>query len=119
MANHNELGKLGEKLAVNYLKEKGYIVLEVNYMFEKGEIDIIAVDKEVFVMVEVKTRKSNFFGDPQDFVTHKKVKQLIKVADSYLIKNEIDAEVRFDIIAVLIHKEGESIEHFIDAFYPF
>lgn len=119
MAEHNELGELGEEMATDYLINKGYVILERNYRYDRAEVDIIAQDKEQVVIVEVKTRTSNFFGDPQEFVSPGKIKQLVKVADYYLIHNEIDKETRFDIVAILINKKEESIEHFIDAFYYF
>lgn len=119
MALHNELGKIGEKMAMLYLVDKGYAILEVNYFYDKAEIDIIAFYKEQLIIVEVKTRNSNFFGDPQSFVTRKKIRQLVKVADYYLVKHQMNVEARFDIIAILINKNEESIEHYEDAFYPF
>ena len=71
------------------------------------------------VIVEVKTRNSAFFGDPQDFVTPGKIKLLVKAANEYMILNDLDLEVRFDIIAVLKNKKIEKIEHFENAFYHF
>ena len=65
MAKHNELGEIGEEMAVEYLLDKGYIILERNYRFDRAEVDIIAQDNEQIVIVEVKTRTSDFFGDPQ------------------------------------------------------
>ena len=119
MAYHNELGKMGEQLAVDYLLQKGYTILERNYIFQKAEIDIIAQQGATVVVVEVKTRNSAFFGDPQDFVNPKKIKLLVKAANEYLIANEVDKEVRFDIVAVLKNKHLEKIEHFENAFYHF
>ncbi len=72
MAEHNELGKKGEELAVNHLEENGYEILERNWVFQKAEIDIIAQKDEVLAIVEVKTRSSLDFGSPQDFVKPKK-----------------------------------------------
>ncbi|MAY21833.1 MAG: YraN family protein [Flavobacteriaceae bacterium] len=120
MAYHNELGKLGEDLAAAFLQKKGYAILERNFMFQKAEIDIIAQKEEdTLVIVEVKTRNSAAFGNPQEFVTRSKIKMLVKAANEYLISNQIDAEVRFDIIAVLKNKKEEQIEHFENAFYHF
>ncbi|HLS11221.1 MAG TPA: YraN family protein [Flavobacteriaceae bacterium] len=119
MAKHNELGEIGEEMAVEYLSDKGYVILERNYRFDRAEVDIIAQDNEQIVIVEVKTRTSDFFGDPQEFVSPGKIKQLVKVADHYLISKEIDRETRFDIVAILVNKKEQSIEHFIDAFYHF
>ncbi|EGV43754.1 YraN family protein [Bizionia argentinensis JUB59] len=119
MAEHNELGELGEQLAAEYLQAKGYIILERNYYFQKAEVDIIAEYKNELICVEVKTRNSNFFGDPQEFVTAGKVKLLVKAMDAYIIENDIDLSCRFDIVAVLKNKKIETITHYENAFYHF
>ena len=119
MAEHNELGKFGEELAVEFLQKNGYAILETNWTFQKAEIDIIAKKENTLAIVEVKTRSSIEFGLPQDFVKPKKIQLLVKAVDAYVNKKELDIEVRFDIIA--IHKEGKSfvIDHLTDAFYHF
>ncbi|KAF2079307.1 YraN family protein [Flavobacterium sharifuzzamanii] len=123
MAEHNDLGKLGEDLAAAHLEENGYSILERNFVIQKAEIDIIAQKDAVLAIVEVKTRSSLDFGSPQDFVKQKKIQLLIKAVNAYINDREKDfredLEIRFDIIAV--HKNGESfaIEHLTDAFYHF
>ncbi len=119
MAEHNELGKLGEELAVDFLQKNGYAIIETNFVFQKAEIDIIAQKENILVVVEVKTRSSVDFGSPQDFVNPKKIKLLVKAIDAYVISNDLDLDIRFDIVAV--HKEGNKfvIEHLEDAFYHF
>jgi putative endonuclease len=119
MAFHNELGKLGEELAVNFLQDNGYTILETNWTYQKAEIDVIAQKDNIIAVVEVKTRSSIDFGNPQDFVKSSKVQLLVKAINAYIITNDIDLEIRFDIIA--IHNEGKSfnIEHLEDAFYYF
>ena len=119
MAEHNELGKLGEDLAVDYLKKNGYTILATNWTFQKAEIDIIAQKENTLAVVEVKTRSSLEFGLPQDFVKPKKIQLLVKAVNEYVVSNDLDVDVRFDIIA--IHKEGKSfvIEYLTDAFYHF
>lgn len=119
MADHNDLGKLGEELAVEFLRKEGYEILETNWTFQKAEVDIIAQKENTLAIVEVKTRSSLDFGLPQDFVKPKKIQLLVKAVNEYVISNNLDIEVRFDIIA--IHKEGKSfvIEHLKDAFYHF
>ncbi len=119
MAEHNELGKLGEELAVDFLQKAGYEIIETNFVFQKAEIDIIAQKDNILAVVEVKTRTSVDFGSPQDFVKPTKIKLLVKAIDEYVISNDLDLEIRFDIIAV--HKEGSAfiIEHLEDAFYHF
>ena len=119
MASHNDLGKLGEELAVDYLKNNGYTILDTNWTYQKAEIDIIAKFENTLAIVEVKTRSSLEFGLPQDFVKPTKIQLLVKAVDAYVNLKDLDLEVRFDIIA--IHKEERSfaIEHIIDAFYHF
>ena len=119
MADHNDLGKLGEELAVEFLRKEGYEIRETNWTFQKAEVDIIAQKDNTLAIVEVKTRSSLDFGLPQDFVKTKKIQLLVKAVNEYVISNDLDVEVRFDIIA--IHKEGKSfaVEHLVDAFYHF
>ena len=123
MAEHNELGKKGEDLAAEYLRQNGYKILDRNWTFQKAEIDIIAQKESIVAIVEVKTRSSLDFGSPQDFVKPKKIQLLIKAVNAYINDREKDFEddlnIRFDIVA--IHKTGETfaIEHLTDAFYHF
>lgn len=119
MAEHNELGKLGEELAVAYLQKEGYEILETNWVFQKAEIDIIAKKGETIAVIEVKTRSSIDFGLPQDFVNPKKIQLLVIAINEYIIFNDLDAEVRFDIISIQKIEKNFKIEHLIDAFYYF
>lgn len=119
MAYHNELGKLGEQLATNLLLKKGYEILERNFTFQKAEIDIIAKKGNELIIVEVKARNSAYFGDPQEFVTPSKIKLLVKAANEYVISNNLEVEVRFDIVSVIKNNNVEQLEHFENAFYHF
>ncbi len=120
MSEHYHLGISGENKAVEYLLGKGYTILERNWRFGKAEIDIIArKEPGTIVIVEVKTRNNAWAGDPQEFVTEKKIKLLVQAADAYLQENELDDEVRFDIIALIINNQYEKLEHIEDAFYFF
>jgi putative endonuclease len=119
LAHHNDLGKIGEQLAVEYLEAKGYEIVTRNYVFQKAEIDIIAKHDNMIICVEVKTRNSDYFGDPQDFVTKSKIKLLVKAMDAFIIENEIPLEARFDIIAVLKNKNTQQVTHYENAFYHF
>ncbi len=119
MAEHNALGKKGEQLAVNFLVKKGYDILEKNYRYLKSEIDIIAQKGDTIMVVEVKTRSTPEFGNPQDFVKPKQIQSLVKAIDHYVTENELDVEVRFDIVAIIKNKQGTTIEHLEDAFYHF
>ena len=119
MAEHNELGKTGEDFAVNFLEKNGYEILETNWTFQKAEVDIIALKNNVLAVIEVKTRSSIDFGLPQEFVKPKKIQLLVKAINEYVTQNDIDIDVRFDIVA--IHKENNEfiLEHIEDAFHYF
>jgi putative endonuclease len=119
MAKHNELGKLGEEMAMQYLREDQYEILETNWIFQKAEIDIIARKDNTLAIVEVKTRSSLDFGLPQDFVNSKKIRMLVMAVNEYVISNDLDIETRFDIIAIHSDNGGFNIEHLKDAFYHF
>ena len=119
MAEHNQLGKLGEELAENYLIKNGYKILETNWIFQKAEIDIIAQKENILTIVEVKTRSTLDFGLPQDFVKPKKVQLLVKAVNEFVILRDLDVEIRFDIIAINKEKSGFNIEHIEDAFFYF
>ncbi len=119
MAEHNELGKLGEELAAEYLQKNGYAILETNWVFQKAEIDILALKNNTLAVIEVKTRSSIEFGLPQDFVKPKKIQLLVKAVHAYVTENDLDLEVRFDIIAISKKEQEFVIEHLTDAFFHF
>jgi len=116
MAEHNETGKKGEELAVNWLKDKGFEVLETNWRFKNLEADIIAIKQDCLIIVEVKTRQSNYFGEPETFVNKQKQKNLIKTANEYIERNQLNVEVRFDIISIIVGKQKHQINHIEDVF---
>jgi len=119
MAQHNELGKKGEQLAIDYLIKKGYTIRDKNWRYQKAEIDIIAQKGDILAVVEVKTRSTDYFGDPQDFVNPKKIKLLVKAINEYVISKNLDVEVRFDIIAIIKTNNQTKIEHLEDSFLYF
>lgn len=108
-----ESGKEGERKAVEYLKSKGWKILAENYRYKHGELDIIGLDKDVLVFVEVKYRKNNDFGFPEDFVDNHKIGMVRKTAMNYIVKEDWQKDIRFDIVSIT----GEELpEHFEDAF---
>lgn len=119
MAKHNELGELGEELAVEFLQKNNYQIIERNWRYKKAEIDIIALKNNILCVVEVKTRSSDYFGDPQDFVTKKKIQLLVEAVNEYVVSKDLDVEVRFDIIAITKNKQQFDLEHLEDAFFHF
>lgn len=118
MAEHNLIGKKGEAIAFEYLKKKGYKILEVNWRYKKAEIDLITQKDNFIVIVEVKTRTSEEFESPKEAVTIGKQKHIVRAADAYIQEKEIDLECRFDVVSVLILSNETSIEHIEDAFHP-
>ncbi len=119
MLSNNEIGQKGEQLAVNYLLENGYNLLETNWRYKRAEIDIIAKKDGVLIFVEVKTRNYTYFGHPAEFVTKKKESMVIDAAQRYMESIEYSWEIRFDIITIILTKSGncEKLEHFKDAFF--
>lgn len=119
MAAHNDLGVLGERLALDYLKEKHYQILETNWACGHKEIDIIATDGDTLVIVEVRTRQCTCLVDPEVTVDRFKQNHLIWAANNYVIRNKLDCDTRFDIISIVIDRNKQSrIEHLENAFYP-
>jgi putative endonuclease len=120
MADHNELGNLGEDMATAHLLKKSYKILARNYVYLKAEIDIIARNGNTIVIVEVKTRSTPDFGNPQDFLKPAQIKRLVEAAHHFVEElGEEDVEVRFDIVAIIKNKSGIKVEHLEDAFYHF
>ncbi|WP_436416352.1 YraN family protein [Petrimonas sp.] len=119
MAQHNELGKKGEEEAVKYLKSKDYRIICRNWNFHGYEIDIIAETDEFIVFVEVKTRTTALFGNPEDFVGNARMRRMVDAANHYLIEEDIDKPARFDIIGLVWDGKQFELEHIDDAFLPF
>lgn len=116
--NHLQLGAYGEDLAIRFLQNKGFEVLDRNYRFGKGELDIICKDKEVLVIIEVKTRASNVHGEPYISVSFKKQRQIVQLANRYIREKNIDLEVRFDVLSIVSNNSQTTIDHIINAFTP-
>lgn len=113
MKTKAESGKEGEKRAAKFLQLKGWKIVAQNYRYKHGELDIIGIDKGVLVFVEVKFRKNNDFGFPEDFVNNHKVNMVRKTAMNFMLKENWQNDIRFDIISIT---GEESPEHFVDAF---
>jgi len=116
MANHNILGQKGEEIATMNLQDKGYKILDRNWRFKKHEIDIIARMDDLLVVVEVKTRTSQFVENLSDIVNRKKQKSIIQATDAYIDSKELKNEVRFDIIFIVVNGENYSLQHIEEAF---
>lgn len=118
MAKHNILGRKGEQEAVSYLQREGYRVLQQNWRFQRIEIDIIAENSEYIIFIEVKTRTSDRWGNPEDAVNNHKIRRMVEAADSYIRDNNVELPVRFDIISLLPDNKSFIVDHIEDAFYP-
>ena len=117
MAAHNELGSWGEQCAEEYLRRKGYVILERDWKSGHRDLDIIALDGAVLVFVEVKTRRNRMFTDPETAVDYRKIRNIKLAANHYIKYRRYDGDCRFDIVSV-IGQNGqlEEIEHIEEAF---
>jgi len=118
MSRARALGTSGEEAAAAYLRKKKYRVISRGFRFHRGEIDIIAYDGDILVFVEVKTRRSAAFGPPEESVTPLKQRQIRKLAEVYLMLNNLgDTACRFDILSLISDdRQGYRIHHIRDAF---
>ncbi|MEL6670693.1 MAG: YraN family protein [Bacteroidota bacterium] len=123
MAAHNETGKKGEDLAAGFMEAKGFAILDRNYRFEKGEIDLVALqlDPAELVFIEVKTRSETTHTPPEAYLTEAQKKRIFRVADSYIYEKQMSTvPVRFDIIAISMDDPAHPLIHHIeDAFRMF
>ncbi len=121
MSDHLLLGRKGERVAQQYLEDKGYKVLAANWRFSRAEIDLVVKKENLLVFVEVKTRSSVSarFGRPEDAVNAHKVKHLGEAAAAYMRAHNYQWMFRFDIIGVRMNPSGRyTIRHLEDAFFP-
>jgi putative endonuclease len=120
MAQHNELGKKGEDKAAAYLLDRCYRIVARTYRYDRKEIDIIAWEDDQLVIVEVRTRASDYQENPRESITPTKMNTLAYAAEAYILENELDCETRFDLICWIPLKDEDSwqMEHIEDAFHP-
>jgi putative endonuclease len=112
-----KMGKAGEDIAVAYLKTEGYTILDRNYRCLFGEVDIVARDGDAIVFVEVKSRRSDRFGDPQMAVGVEKQKKLCRISMKYLQDRRLyPCNARFDVVAVKMFPSGNQVEVIRNAF---
>ena len=102
-SNNKSVGKLGEDLGCQYLKDNGFKIIEVNFYSHWGELDIVAEKKGVIHFVEVKTRRSKKYGMPSEAVTYGKLKRLKRTIDYYIIKNKLqNRKMTIDVIGIIL-----------------
>ena len=113
-----EIGMEGEEIALKYLLENGYKLLQQNWHFGKYEVDLIVENADILVFVEVKFRSTSYFGEPEIFVSNKQKLNLIRAANRYISKFDIEKEARFDIVSIVMQNGQPKINHIEDAFRP-
>ena len=114
--NNREIGNWGEEKAIEYLSSKAYQIIEHNFTYARGEIDIIASKDEYLIFIEVKLRTSNQFGSPEFAVDKRKQQKIRTVAEYYLLKNSTNKKIRFDVIAIEVNDGKGSLKHYENAF---
>jgi putative endonuclease len=114
MAHHNTTGMLGEKMALKYLSDKGYIILHQNWRHSHWEVDVIASLKNTLHFIEVKTRRTKKFGYPEEDVTKKKLINLINASEEFLFLNPEWKLIQFDILSITIIKNEPAEFFFIE-----
>ena len=116
MAEHNDLGNLGEERAQAYLSSKGFHIRNCNWYCGKLELDIVAEKDGLLVIVEVKTRSTKTFEHPKEAITLKKIRNIINATHEYIFQFDWKGETRFDVISVIPQGQSFIIEHIEDAF---
>lgn len=112
MYKNQQIGKFGEDMAVKYLKQKGYKILDRNFTCKRGELDIVALQKNQIVFIEIKARTSKEYGLPKEAVTNKKLEHIYKTAEYYLYTRNLEKEdTRIDVIEVYIENGNFRINH--------
>jgi putative endonuclease len=118
MAQHHVTGKKGEAMALEHLRREGFDIITTNWRQGHLEIDIIAKEGNQLVIVEVKTRHSDQWGEPETTVDKKKQRFLSLAANEYIHQIDYMGETRFDIIGILFTPQGPQLVHVRDAFFP-
>ena len=111
------LGQKGERMAEQFLSEKGCKIIQRNYRHKRSEVDLIIKDGQFLVFAEVKTRKSIAYGNPEEAVSEKKAQKIIEAADEYILEKKWKGPIRFDIMSIIISGDKTEIKWFKDAFY--
>jgi putative endonuclease len=114
MSDKIETGSKGENMAAEFLKAKGFDIVARNYRYKRAEIDLIVRRDDWLLFVEVKTRSSSAYGEPEEFVDETKIRLMYFAAEEYIFRTDWHGHVRFDIISIKLGPEPE-IVHFEDA----
>jgi putative endonuclease len=119
MAYHNDTGLLGERMAIEYLEQKGFSILCQNWRHSHWEVDVIASLNDILHFIEVKTRRTKKFGYPEDDVSKKKIENLINASEEFLFLNPQWKLIQFDVLSITIQK-NKPVEYFFieDVYIP-
>ncbi|MCO6459853.1 MAG: YraN family protein [Saprospiraceae bacterium] len=119
MTDNHSIGKQGEEIALEHLKQSGISILAQNWRWKKAEIDIIGKEDDILVIYEVKTRSYDYFGSPDSFVDDKKFALLLDAGNQYAIEIGHEWAIRIDIIGILLNADGGyTLKHIKDAYFP-
>ncbi len=119
MSKNIEIGKKGEQIAAEFLRNKGYEIMQTNWRYSRAEVDIICKYNDHLIFVEVKTRSYNYYGEPAAFVTTKKEEFMMSAAAAFMEEIKYEWKFRFDVISIILNKDKlEKIEHFLQALWP-
>ncbi|MDB4107165.1 YraN family protein [Bacteroidia bacterium] len=119
MSTHKQqLGKEGEDIAAAHLSSKGYKILARNYRSERAEVDIVAMQDDLLIIVEVKTRETSQYGNPEEAVGTGKINMLAQATEDYMIDKDMNCNVRYDIISIIKNQYKTEVTHLEDAFWP-
>ena len=117
MSEKKEIGNIGERLAAEFLQKKGYRVVAQKFRHRRGEIDLIVKRDNWVLFIEVKTRSSTHYGNPETFVLANQVRLIYETAEEWIYSNDWHGDIRFDVVSILLSENGEEpvIEHIEDA----
>lgn len=119
MTDHHQYGKNAENYTLEFLTKKGYRFIAKNYRFGIAEVDLIMQDGSVLVCVEVKARRSDYFGTPESFLSSRQIQRLVAAMDHYVHQNDLFLEIRFDLVAITVQDNEWKINHIKNAFKSF
>ena len=115
--SNTEKGRIGEEMALVFLRKKGFKILATNWRFRHLELDIIAKDGDMLVFVEVKMRSTALFGPPEDALSSQKVRHLLNAAEAYIFEKDYQGDSRFDVVSIISpYGKKAELEYFEDAF---
>jgi putative endonuclease len=117
MPRHIELGKKGEDCAAEWLAQKGYDILHRNWRHGRYEVDIIALHEKILHFIEVKCRKWSVYGYPEESVSPKKLKNIMKAALAWQIQRPCPGRIQYDVLSITIRPGAEPEYFFIEDVY--